>query len=620
MLKTIATWAAMGLLCAGLVGCDLHQAFTFTPEDRINAAFPVADGVRNAKASLIEMAPEGQRKDIEAKLNTRLRLRALGCAKNYSPGWLTSLDDIRKSVGEQSCFTETDEDIARWMSLRKIGLVLAQPALKPSPASAPAFIVADDYIQSVQFAADAGVALIFTSKELEVVDFETSKPLFRENKGSSNSGAISPNGRLFTTGDSDGLKIRDAQSGSVLIELKTMRAYDFQWLDARTLFFNKRGDSGKAVLVDLESGTEMPLPMVNGGVQRVVPVPKVENQYVLFSGRAVTKVEVIRNKLEPEVKLLAEKINSGGGWSSNNSGVTADGMMYFGVNGKLNLVSLASLELETIPIESFYLQSAVATPDADKLILTGHVQPSQGEGSRDLIFSIGSRTMTPIDRTKLPSQRYLHIPSLHKQGVVSESKIAVLDELPTTGTMPLSQFISDTLEVANQRKLDAFEQQQKMQDSMQERALIASPGFSDGGKPILGRDVQVEAVGVYQGSNGGSRIGGAGEGRGTRSVEVRIRRSSRPMVLVLSSYEAVRWVLVPDPGARLVAVLLSGYETSQVVGAGPARVVTLGRSYAYQQDSSGYNTLNQETMRWAGKGIGFFQGRYEGSSFQVGGG
>lgn len=616
MVKAIATWAATAMLCMGLVGCDLNQVLTLTPEDRINAAFPVTDAVRNARASLTEMAPQEQRKDIDTQFNIRLRLRALGCAKTYSPAWLTSLDEIRKNVGEQSCFSETDEGISRWLSLRRVGLILAQPALKPAPTNVPAFIVADDYIQAVQFAANAGVALITTSKAVAVVDFEANKPIFRGEKGHFNSGTISPNGRLFTTGEGEGLNIRDAQSGATLVDLKTVRASDFQWLDERTLFY-KRNDSGKAVLVDLPSGTELPLPMVNGSVQRVVRVPKVENQYVMFSGRAINKVEVLRNKPEPEVKLLAEKINTGVSWSSSNSGVTADGATYFSVNGKLTLVALSTLEIENISIESFYLQSAVAAPDADKLILTGQVQPSYGESARDLIFSIGNRTVASIDRTKLPSQRYLHIPSLQRHGVLSESKIAVLDELPTTGTMPLAQFISETLEVVNQRKLEAFEQQEQMQESMQQRALIASPGFSEGSSPVQGRDVQVEAVGVYQGSLGGSRVGDA---RGARSVEVRIRRSSRPMVLVLSSYASVRWVLVPDPGVRLAAVLLSGYEPSQVIGAGAARVVTLGRNYAYQQDSSEYKALNLETMRWAGKGIGFFQGRYEGSSFQVGGG
>lgn len=632
MFKVIAGWGALLLLPVCLAGCDVKQALTFTAEDRINAAFPVSESVRNARASLIDLAADGQRKDIDAKLNTRLRLRALGCAKSYSPAWLASLDDIRKNVSEPACFTQADEEIVRWLSLRRIGLIMAQPALKPVPAKAPAFIVAEDFIQSAHFAASAGMALLNTSKAVEVVDFETSKPVFREARSSATSGNLSPNGRLFTTGEGENLKIRDAQSGAVLVELKSTRHFEFHWVDERTAFYNK-SDSGKAMLIDLVSGTEIPLMAANGGVQRVAPVPKVSNQYVLFAGAAVTKIEVMRDKPDPEIKLLAEKQIPGISWAFNTSGVTADGSRYFGINRSLNLVSLESLEVETIPFEPFYLQGAQPTPDADKLLLVGFVQPPQGEGSRDLLYSISNRTVIPVDRAQQPSQRFLYIPSLRKQAVVNASKIAVLDDVPTTAAMPLPQFIADTLELANQRKLEAFERQQAQQLQQQQEArhiddLFDSPSrvTAVGEAPAyvanrvvasLAREAQIEAVGVYQG-NGNGAVRTAEGGR-MGYVEVRVRRSSRPVVLVLSSYEAVRWTLITEPGARLHAVLLSGYKPSQVVGAGPARVVMMGSTYAYKLGSSEYNTLDQETMRWTGKRIGVFQGRYEGSTFSVGG-
>jgi hypothetical protein len=632
MIKAIATWGALLLLSVCLAGCDVKQALMFTAEDRVNAAFPVPESVRNTRASLIELAADGQRKDIDIKLNTRLRLRALGCAKSYSPAWLTSPDDIRSNIGEPACFTQADEEIARWLSLRRIGLIMAQPALKPVPAKAPAFIMADDFIESAQFAANAGVALLTTPKAIELVDLETSKQIFREAKSSATSGSLSPNGRLFTTGEGDNLKIRDAQSGAVLAELKSVRYFEFHWVDERTAFYNK-SDSSKAVLIDLVSGSEIPLSVTNGGVQRVVPVPKSSNQYVLLAWQAVAKIEVMRDKPNPEVKLLAEKQISSMSWALNTSGLTADGSRYFGINRSLSVVSLDSLEVETIPFEPFNLQGAQPTPDADKLLIVGFVQPPRGDGSRDLLYSITNRTVMPIDRAQQPSQRILYIPSLHKQAVINVSKIAVLDDLPTTEATALPKFISDALELANQRKMEAFEQQQaqQLQEQQQSRniddlfgspirpnAVGEAPAFvANRVVASLARDAQIEAVGVYQGNEGGAVR--TGEGRRTGYVEVRIRRSSKPVVLVLSSYEAVRWTLITEPGARLNAVLLSGYKQSQVVGAGSARVFMIGSNFAYKLGSSEYNTLDQETMRWTGKGIGVFQGRYEGSAFSVGG-
>jgi hypothetical protein len=441
--------------------------------------------------------------------------------------------------------------------------------------------------------------------------------MFREAKGSTTLGSLSPNGRIFTTGEGDRLKIRDTESGTVIAEIPSVRGFEFYWLDERTALYNK-SNSSKAFFIDFQTGKEIPIEAVIGGVQRAVRVPQVENEYVLFSYRGVTKIELVRGKAEPEVKLLAEKPISGIAWTSNTSDVTADGTHYFSANRHLTLVSLESLEIETIPFEPFYLQTGSATPDPDKITFTGFMQPSQGEGPRSFIYSISNRTLMPIDLTKVNSQRYLYVTSLRSQAVIIDNKISLMGELPTLDAIPLSNFIADMLEVANQRKLDAFDRQQAQQAAP---VTGASPlEFRQSGivGPIanLARDAQIEAVGVYQGGAGESRTN---DGRKMGYVEVRLRRSAKPVVLVLSSYEPVRWMLIPESGARLAAVLVSGYYPSQVIGAGAARIVMTGSVYAYKLGSPEYNALNLEIVKWTGKSIGIFQGRYEGTAFSVGG-
>ncbi len=54
-----------------------------------------------------------------------------------------------------------------------------------------------------------------------------------------------------------------------------------------------------------------------------------------------------------------------------------------------------------------------------------------------------------------------------------------------------------------------------------------------------------------------------------------------PILLVLSSYEAVTWNLNVLPGARLKAILLGGYKTSTVTGAGNTRIVSI-QGYAHE--------------------------------------
>ena len=117
---------------------------------------------------------------------------------------------------------------------------------------------------------------------------------------------------------------------------------------------------------------------------------------------------------------------------------------------------------------------------------------------------------------------------------------------------------------------------------------------------------------------GYSEPSGRSHDRNGRSVEVRVGRTSSPIILVLSSYEPVRWRVVSESGARVAAVLLSSHHASKVDGAGSARVVNLGGQYAYKQGTPQYGMLDGEVYRYTGKRIDFFQGRYQGKEFSVG--
>jgi hypothetical protein len=238
----------------------------------------------------------------------------------------------------------------------------------------------------------------------------------------------------------------------------------------------------------------------------------------------------------------------------------------------------------------------------------------------------------------LLSDRFVYIPSLKKHAVIADSKVAILGSLPLEQPVALDKFLSAAMDEANQRKLEAA---QKLEEMQQQAAAygIAARGFPTpsasatpaapvaysapspsaypaptGPIAALAKSAQMEAVDVYQGANGQARGGDR-----TGDVQVRVRRSARPIVLILSSYERVRWNLVMEPGAQLSAVLVSGYYPSQVIGAGSARVVTSGSTYAYKNGSSEYAALERDVLRLTGKRIDIFQGRYEGISFSVGG-
>jgi len=92
-----------------------------------------------------------------------------------------------------------------------------------------------------------------------------------------------------------------------------------------------------------------------------------------------------------------------------------------------------------------------------------------------------------------------------------------------------------------------------------------------------------------------------------RPVWVRMTSAAGPLVLVLSSHQAVRWNLELAPRAMLVAVLLAGRGESTVEGAGAVPVISIGGFYAFRRGSQEFRHLENEVLRATGCTIHNFQ-------------
>jgi hypothetical protein len=606
-----------------LAGCE----FLFLDaEGKINAAVPLPQEVQITKGELLSKAPAEQKKKIENEFASKLKLRALTCAKGYSPSRFASIEKVQKDLPDRSCFNEEDANIARWIGMRRVAVMLAEPPLKPLPATAPKFIVGDAFIQGVQFAQQAGVVLLETMQSLQLLELESGKTIFKLPKSDSQMGFLSPNGRLFTSGVIGRVSIRSAETGAVILEVPKARAHNFRWIDDKTALYNT-DDSNKLMLVDFVNGSESPVSEIQGPHSGIVPAAEANGEFLVGTYRTIVKAAIDRTGQGASIRLIDEKPAVGRGWALNTSGLTADGKRWFSGSKELTMTSLATLEQEKISFEPLYVQTAIATPDPNKILLTGFVQGVNSSGI--YLFSFADRTISQVDKNKLVSTRLLYIPTLKKLAAIADSKIAVLDELPTEEPVALTKFMNDAQEAANQRKLDEAQRMEALQNG----APAVMPGsygryggsssLAPAGAPApfaeLAKDAKIEAVGVYQPPRASGRPGELRGAKEAGTIVVRVRPSSKPVVLVLSSYEAVHWDLKLEPGARLAAVLVSSYKQPRVTGNGAARVMMMGGQYAYKIDTSEYNVLNMAVQRMTGKPIYYFQGRYEGSEFSVGG-
>lgn len=116
------------------------------------------------------------------------------------------------------------------------------------------------------------------------------------------------------------------------------------------------------------------------------------------------------------------------------------------------------------------------------------------------------------------------------------------------------------------------------------------------------RGAALDTVAVFEAIAGPLADAGAGQ-----TVRVRMTSAAGPLVLVLSSHQAVRWSLEPAPRVMLVAVLLAGRGESTVEGAGAVPVISIGGFYAFRRGSQEFRHLENEVLRATGCTIHGFQ-------------
>jgi predicted esterase len=128
---------------------------------------------------------------------------------------------------------------------------------------------------------------------------------------------------------------------------------------------------------------------------------------------------------------------------------------------------------------------------------------------------------------------------------------------------------------------------------------------------------ELHGVGVYQPRDGNGA-----------PVDVEVRRTDKPIVLVLTSYFSVLWNVKIADGARVKAVILGGWFEQELEGI-PAGVPIVyqasnpsGRRdyfWGYKADSFEYRRMVDRLNDLTGLLVSTYQGEYEGSSFVIDG-
>lgn len=605
-----------------LSACDGRSPWAST-EQRINDAIPVGAAARQAKSRLDELLLEDadSKARIDAEYSTKLKLRALTCAQGNEPSILDSAAEIRRKL-PTNCFSSFDKELVAWANGRRLTALLNAPALRPVPAVARQVFSTTNQVNTIRFASSAGIAVVTSNNTVEVIDIGNDESVYMDTalRTHPSSLDVSPNGRAFAVGSADGgVILRESASGEVLAE------YPEHWrlifLDSLTALLRRKDYRGVDVL-DLASGKTTAAKGLSDSNFRVLPVPGEARQFVAGSPRSVSRFELRRDESGVRIALLDQQSGTPSGWSENSAETTSDGGFFVQGGREISVTDLATLQTEQIPLSGFMAVSATPLPDPTEMLMQASVAVG-AEGQMFFVYSLKDRVFSPVEGNQLAGNpgfsgvRTVYIPSLKRVGVLTGKSVKLIDKLDRGFRYSSEAFTQHLQEVVQER-------QQKMAAETAKRmgytSIASVNGIPVRSGPIadLARDAQIEAVGVYEPA-GSSSGGNALPVRRRAPITVTLRRSAKPVVLVLSSYEAVDWRLIVGSGVQLKAVLLAGYKESTVTGAGSVRVVTIGSMHAYELGSGGYAQLQREVIRWTGRPIDAFQGKYAGSLFMVGG-
>jgi hypothetical protein len=318
-----------------------------------------------------------------------------------------------------------------------------------------------------------------------------------------------------------------------------------------------------------------------------------------------------------------------------DSRLTADGAFYVYGFDDLFVTSTATLETSKRSFPPFDIRQSIPLPNPDLLYLEGFVHEGGGTGSHRYVYSMASQTFAPVDESRVIHSRIVDLAPLRRVGLVSENRLTFLDSIPTLQPLRLEEFQArlESEHAAVQARMD--EQERLRQEHVRSVAAArpssvnslsippqggrsltnAAPAiYSQALPPPLNDSPMIEAIGIDRASN--SLVLPGGGRAGVVVVQVGFA-AGRPVVLVLSSREAVHWNVTVLPGAKVRRIILSGPRASEVNGAGAAEITRVAETDATRPDSDAFQSLQAAVKNLVGGEILHFQGMQEGGQFTV---
>lgn len=629
----------MGILAGvfaslSLAGCGRVQEALLSVPDKVNAAYPVAPDVQVSRDRLEGLLQKDKEalSELSRTSDTQMTMRALACSKGRTVGRFDSLEAVKALSLDRTCFQQQDDELMQLYGLRTVGVLLSQAPLRAKqPIGAPKLLPAGDLssVDAFAVARDANVAVVLDGRGrgavLDLIKNEPISTLAAQGAVSENGIHLSPNGRIVVLSPNGRPAVfLDAETGHQIWVGRTQNANRMmEWLPELGAWLMSDADGGLH-LVDSVRGTISRHPHATKRIDFALRLPGEQSHVVMGSMRQLVRVAHRRTDGALTTEQVREyTLVDGSFWRGAPVLMRSGRLLVFSARGDLAWLDLQTAE-SGIWRTSPAFGGGFAKLDERTVLLDAASLPERPAGGWR--FDIERGTVTPVRSS--PQQGHLR-PIGAREGFVRRSHEAWIADAVETNVGAPTRLLSEMVaEYDLQRQLAKLEAMAR-EESVSPSAAAGAPAFSfgEGVRPPaaeapvlrgLPADAEVHIVGVYEGASR-SQGGASPMSRTKQPVRVMVRPSARPLVLVLASYEPVNWVIA-NAGARIAAVLVSGYHPSTVVGQVEAQVLRIGSDYAYSASGAEYARLRGAVTRYVGpRDIKSFQGSYKGESFTIGG-
>jgi hypothetical protein len=649
---------ALACVCVVLAGCDQISA-GFTPAtEKINIAFPLADELQTARNALLSSleGDKAARQSVTEQYGKLMELRALTCTAKTPISRFDNAFKIRAKVTDTECFQKQDVRLAEWIALRRLALALAKPPLAPLadlPAKAllPNF---NEYTGHVAAAAAANVMVVRGQQRFGVVQLPGGKQLgsFAVPEQTYRQPTLSANGRVLAIPvGSRSLRMVETETGNVLWNTEEYSEL-IAWLPQLDAAILTLTGTGAPQLMDVKNGKVEPYPATEKRLTWALSMPAANGKYLVGSGQTASLMDIAR---AANGALEAAPVKQ---WKLTGNGVSSTPFL-MGDGHKIIYASSQDLNWLDMQTEQqgVWQLSALGAQGFSKLNEQAILFDTMASGATPAATRVLDITQATIATAKnLDAKDGTLMPLTPRPGYLKRSGSAVIigSAVEMEAPQPLEPLVAEAQLARQLARLNSMtanaEQSAPGADrnsyiealSRQVRAAntaaairdglprdvveairqgrgpnsSAATGMAPGVKPLLAdvpSDAKVSMIGVYEAATttpatgGGNRIGG---------IRVNVMPGNTPLVLVLTSYEPVRWT-INSSNRKISAILLSGNAQSSVVSPGSAQVLKIGSAYAYKMDGHEYARVKQDVARYVSNPVQAFQGGYKGQDFSV---